>query len=185
MNKSFRRLLGVFVVAGALTGLFVFGISRDPTQRSDIPSALLDKATPNFSMPLFERYQAEYGVTFDKAAYAGRPMVVNFWASWCLPCREEMPILQATWLEYQQDVLFVGINTQETSKRDAEALMDEFGLSYPSGIDQKNRINIDYGLFGLPETFFIRADGTLSYRHSGAIPQKIMDEQIQALLRNS
>lgn len=185
MNKGFRRLLGVVVVIGAVAGLFVFGILRDPTRRDDIPSALLGKDTPNFTLPLFSRYQPEYGATFDKAVQTGKPMIVNFWASWCFPCREEMPVLQAAWQDHQNEVMFVGVNTQETNKEDAQALLDEFKLTYPNGTDQKSRINIDYGLFGLPETFFIRADGTLSYRHSGAVTQEIMDEQIQALLRDS
>ncbi len=184
-GRGVRRLLGVVVVVGALAGLFVFGILRDPTRRDDIPSALLGKDTPDFLLPLFDRYRPEYGVAFDKAAQTGKPMIINFWASWCFPCREEMPVLEATWQEYRNEIMFVGVNTQETNKKDAQALLDEFSLSYPNGTDPKSRINIDYGLFGLPETFFIRADGTLSYRHSGAVTQEIMDEQIQALLRRS
>ena len=185
MNSSIKRLLGVVVVVGMLAGIFVFGILRDPARRDDIPSALLGKETPTFTMPLFDRYRMEYGAEFDAATARDKPLIVNFWASWCLPCREEMPILEASWREYRQDVLFVGVNTQETNQRDAQALMNEFGLSYPNGIDTKSRINIDFGLFGLPETFFIRQDGTLQYRHSGALTQEIIDEQIQMLLSGS
>lgn len=181
-GRGVRRLLGVVVVVGALAGLFVFGILRDPNRRDDIPSALLGKETPNFTLPLFSRYQPEYGTTFDKAAQTGKPMVINFWASWCFPCREEMPVLEAAWKEHQDDVLFIGVNTQETKKKDAQALLDEFGLTYPNGTDVKSRINIDYGLFGIPETFFIRADGTLSYRHSSVVTHEVMDEQIRKLL---
>lgn len=181
-NTGFRRVLGVVVVAGALAGLFVFGILRDPTRRDDIPSALLGKPTPAFTMPLFDRYRPEFGTAFDAAAARGKPLVVNFWASWCLPCREEMPVLEASWRRYRNDVLFVGVNTQERSEVGARELMNEFGLSYPNGRDADNRINIDFGLFGLPETFFIRADGTLQYRHSGAVTQAVMDEQLRALL---
>lgn len=65
---------------------------------------------------------------------------------------------------------------------EARELMNEFGLSYPNGIDESKRINIDYGLFGLPETFFIWADDTLQYRHSGPVPREVMDEQIRLLL---
>jgi len=93
-----------------------------------------------------------------------------------------MPVLEASWQAHRDSVLFVGVNTQETSAEDAQALLNEFNLSYPNGRDDSNRINIEYGLFGLPETFFIRADGTLQYRHSGPVTQEIMNEQIQALL---
>ncbi len=172
-------------VVAALTALFVYGILRDPTRRDDIPSALLGKQTPAFTMPLFDRYRPEFGSKFNAAAVRGKPLVVNFWASWCLPCREEMPILEASWKEYRDSVLFVGVNTQERHRGNAQALMDEFNLIYPNGIDQNSRINIDFGLFGLPETFFIRADGTLQYRHSGAVTQKVIDEQIQLLLNGS
>ncbi len=182
MSAGVRRLAGVVGVVGVLAALFTYGILRDPTRRDDIPSALLDRQTPAFTMPLFDRYRTEYGSTFDAAAARGQPLVVNFWASWCLPCREEMPVLEASWREHRDEVLFVGVNTQETSERDAQALLNEFGLSYPNGPDESNRINIEYGLFGLPETFFIRADGTLSYRHSGPLTQEIMNEQLQALL---
>ena len=182
VNRGVRRLLGVVIVVGAIAGLFAFGILRDPTRRDDIPSALIGKETPSFTLPLFSRYQPEYGATFDKAAQTGKPIVVNFWASWCFPCREEMPVLEASWKTYRNKVLFVGVNTQENTPKDAQAMLDEFGLTYPNGPDKSSRINIDYGLFGLPETFFIRADGTLSYRHSGAVTQEIMDEQIRKLL---
>ena len=184
VGKGFRRLLGVVIVVGAVAGLFVFGILRDPTRRDDIPSALINKETPNFSLPLFSRYQPEYGATFAKAAQTGQPMVINFWASWCFPCREEMPVLEQAWQEHRDEVLFVGVNTQENTPKDAQKMLDEFELTYPNGPDKSSRINIDYGLFGLPETFFIRADGTLSYRHSGAVTQEIMDEQIEKLLKS-
>ena len=184
-SAGLRRVLGVVIVAGALAGLFVFGILRDPVRRDDIPSALLDRQTPTFTMSLFDRYRPEFGAEFDAAAARGKPLIVNFWASWCPPCRVEMPVLEAGWRTYRNDVLFVGVNTQERSESGARAMINEFNLSYPNGRDENNRINIAYGLFGLPETFFIRADGTLQYRHSGAVTREVMDQQIQALLESS
>lgn len=184
--KGVRRLLVVVGVVGVLGALFTFGILRDPTRRDDIPSARLDKPMPTFTMPLFERYRGDYGASFNMAEHQGKPMVVNFWASWCGPCRVEMPELEAAWREYQGEVLFVGVNTQDRGNREeAVALLEEFSISYPNGADEANRINIDYGLFGMPETFFIRADGTLSFRFSGTVTKEMLDEQIQALLSDN
>ncbi len=183
IRAGVRRLIVVVGVVGVLAALFIFGILRDPTRRDNIPSALLDKQTPDFSMPLFDRYRADYGSTFSSTSERGQPLVVNFWAWWCAPCREETPMLEASWQEHQDQVLFVGVHTLPRGNiQAANDFLGQYNVTYPNGRDEENRINIDYGLFGLPETFFIRADGTLSYRHSGPLTQEVLDEQIQALL---
>lgn len=177
-----RRLAIVVVVVALLAALMLFGISRDPSTRDDIDSPLLGREMPSFSMPLFERYQSEYGSTLAFEGDPGRPVVLNFWASWCAPCRDEAPMLEAAWRSYRDEVLVVGVNTQDRSAANAEAFLDEFALSFPNGRDANSRINIDYGIFGLPETFFIRADGTLSHKHAGPLSAEVLEQQIQALL---
>ena len=176
-------MIVVLALVGAFSALLIFGLLRDPTRRDDLPSAIVGREAPTFSMPLFGRYRNEFGDSFDLAAARGQPLVINFWASWCPPCRIEMPILEATWKEYKDQVLFVGVNTKERSSAGARNLMDEFGLTYPNGRDANNRINIDYGIFGLPETFFVRSDGTVQYRHAGAVTPEIMNEQLRTLLQ--
>ena len=80
-------------------------------------------------------------------------MVINFWASWCPPCREETPLLERTWRSYKyQDVLFVGVNIQDTEE-DARVYLEEFDITYPNGLDRHGKVTVDYGIIGLPVTF--------------------------------
>ncbi|HLU82658.1 MAG TPA: TlpA disulfide reductase family protein, partial [Trueperaceae bacterium] len=96
-----RRVLLIVGVVGLLGGLFAYGLLRGEPDR-DIPSAIVGKKAPDFVLPLYERYQPEYGDTFVFAEHAGKPMVVNFWASWCLPCYQEAPVLQEFWERYEE-----------------------------------------------------------------------------------
>ena len=181
-----RRLAVVVVVVAGFGALFAFGL-RNPVDR-EIPASRVGKTMPDFEMPLFERYAEEYGPTFRVSSHpddgTGKPMVINFWASWCGPCDLEAPVLEASWREYGSDVLFVGVDTQDGGNEpDARAFLERHNLTFPNGKDENSRIGIDYGLFGVPETFFVRADGTLSYKHSGPVTQAVLDEQVGALLR--
>jgi cytochrome c biogenesis protein CcmG/thiol:disulfide interchange protein DsbE len=177
-----KRLLIVLVVVVALGSLLAYGLFT-PRNDREVVSARLEKPMPDFEIPLFERYQAEYGETFTFASNIGRPMVINFWASWCYPaCYREAPELEAAYQEYRDSVTFVGIATQDTDEKSNEFL-DQFNLSFPNGKDSRNRIFIDYGVLGVPETFFIRADGTLSKRHTGEITRAQLEQELRVLLQ--
>ena len=182
-NNGLKRLLIVIAVVAAFGALFAFGLFNDQSDRSNIGSPFVDKAVPAFTMPLFARYVPQYGDTFSFAAQEGQPMVINFWASWCGPCIVEAPQLEAASQEFGDEVLFVGVNTLDGSPEDAQAFIDRFNLTFPNGRDEQSRVSVDYGLFGVPETFFINADGTLNYRHSGPITADVLEEQMQALVQ--
>ena len=179
-----KRLLIVIIVVSLLGALFAYGLLTDQRDRSDIGSPLIGKELPTFTMPLFSRYTPEYGESFTYAEHAGqRPMVVNFWASWCAPCFAEAPELQAAAEAYGDDVLFVGINTQDGNEENARDFLGRFNLTFPNGRDENSRVSVEYGIFGLPETFFINADGTLNYKHAGPLTPEILAEQTQALIQ--
>ena len=178
--KSGRQLSWAWVAALAVTIplvlVFAFGLGRNPRE---IPSPLLGKPAPRFTVALFSRG------TFDTADYRGRVLVVNFWASWCIPCRAEAPRLQHTWERYRsRGVVVVGVNIQDEENA-AREFLREFGQTFPTGMDLSGRISIDYGVYGIPETFIIDQQGRIVYKHVGEISEQILVEKIEPLLQGA
>jgi cytochrome c biogenesis protein CcmG/thiol:disulfide interchange protein DsbE len=113
-------------------------------------------------------------------------VVINVWSSWCIPaCYNEAPALEAAWQRYRgRDVVVVGVNYQD---RDAAAreFMARFRYTFPNGPDVGSKIAIEYGVRGVPETFFIDRDGRIAYRHVGEIALPFLVQQIEQLLHES
>ncbi|GBD40411.1 Thiol:disulfide interchange protein CycY [bacterium HR38] len=108
--------------------------------------------------------------------------MLNFWASWCYPaCYEEAPVLEATWRRYRDQVLFVGINTQD-KEGDALRFIEQFGLTFPQVFDPRGRVGVDYGMYGVPETFVIDREGRVVVRHAGAIDQATLEQYLKEVL---
>jgi cytochrome c biogenesis protein CcmG/thiol:disulfide interchange protein DsbE len=112
----------------------------------------------------------------------GRVVAINFWASWCLPCREEAAYLEQTWRKYKdQGVVFIGVDYVDTEK-EALAYIDEFDITYLNGPDLGTRISDAYNIQGVPETFFVAKDGQLRGVHIGPLKSPQLDEKIEELL---
>jgi cytochrome c biogenesis protein CcmG/thiol:disulfide interchange protein DsbE len=111
----------------------------------------------------------------------GTPVVVNFWASWCVPCREEAPLLERTWREEgrPRGVLFLGLDMQDV-REDARAFLREFRVSYPNVRDRGKTVAPEWGVTGIPETFFITAGGEIAGHVIGAISAEQMRDGIAA-----
>jgi cytochrome c biogenesis protein CcmG/thiol:disulfide interchange protein DsbE len=159
------KVIGIGAVAIAIVavvGLLAFGLlSRSPvTGQSGFTR--LNKPAPDFTLPLLD------GDELVLSDHIGKPIVINFWASWCPPCREESPILERAWRAYKGEALFVGIDIQDTES-EARAYLREFGITYPNGLDANGRITVDYGVIGLPVTFFVDKQGIVERRWVGAI----------------
>lgn len=126
--------------------------------------------------------EAFSGETVTFAEYQGTPMVVNFWASWCPPCIAEMPDLEAVSQLGGDEVVFVGINTQDTPDRAAE-LVDETGATYDLLRDPDGELAREFGVFGMPSTFYVDADGTIVGRHTGLLTREALVADLHEHLR--
>lgn len=117
---------------------------------------------PDFTITSFE------GETITLSDLRGQVVIINFWASWCPPCREEAPYLEATWRKYQdQGVVFIGVDYVDTEK-EALAYIEEFGITYFNGPDLGTRISQDYRMDGVPETYYVAKNGELRGQNRSA-----------------
>ena len=108
---------------------------------------------------------------------------MDFWASWCIPCREEAPLLEATWRAYRdRGVILVGVNVQD-QEEPARAFIREFDLTFPNRRDVGSRIAVDYGVYGVPELFFVTRDGRIASKHIGLIGRPTLAARIEEALR--
>lgn len=158
----------------ALVSVFAFSIDRDTTL---VRSVLIDKPVPDFALPAVDGLDVP---GFDTAALRGDVTVVNVFASWCIPCRDEHPLLET--LKAQTGVRLFGINHSDAPEN-ARAFLAELGNPYDAvGADRDRRVSIDWGVYGVPETFLVDADGVITYKHVGPLtPAAIETELLPAL----
>jgi cytochrome c biogenesis protein CcmG/thiol:disulfide interchange protein DsbE len=172
-----RRLIvaaAILLPAAAVLALLAYGFTREPRY---IPTPLIAKPAPPFSLTRFN------GGVLRLEDLRGKVVFLNFWASWCVPCRAEARTLEAAWQKYKDEgVVFVGVNIQD-KEPDARAFLEEFGITYPNVIDQGNRVAIDYGVWGIPETFFINGEGRITYKHVGEIGWPTITSKLDEALR--
>ncbi len=154
------KLLVSIMAAAGFVALLAYGFTKDPRA---IPTPLTGRPAPDFSLSLFD------GRVVRLSDFRGKVVFLNFWASWCPPCRDEAPLLEQAWRGYKgQNILFLGVDIQD-SEEAARTFLREFGISYMNGRDPTGRIAIDYGVYGIPETFFIDREGRITYKHIGAL----------------
>ncbi len=170
---NWKYILPVALFAGIATALAV-GLTLEPGK---IPSVMLDKPTPEFDLPPV--MGRERGLASDELK--GEVRLVNFFASWCVACRAEHPLLNR--LTEDGLVPVYGINYKDRPE-DARAWLDRLGDPYVrSGADIPGRVGIDWGVYGLPETFIIDRNGRIRYRRAGQIDQQTLDQTIRPLIR--
>jgi cytochrome c biogenesis protein CcmG/thiol:disulfide interchange protein DsbE len=164
------------LVAVGFLGLLLWGmLHREPiTGLSGV--TMVNRPAPDFNLTTFE------GDTISLADQRGKPVVINFWASWCPPCRIEAPLIERTWRAYKdRGLIFLGINIQDR-KEDALNYMREFDITYPNGPDPTGEIAIDYGVSGLPVTFFVSRKGEVVRRWVGAVEHSVLVSAIEEIM---
>jgi cytochrome c biogenesis protein CcmG/thiol:disulfide interchange protein DsbE len=142
------------VVVGLLVLLW-FGLQAKEVASSKVVNVPFATA-PDFSLGLFDGSS----FTLKGALQTGKPVVVNFWASWCGPCADEAPVLQDAARRYGDRVTFVGVDVQDVDS-DAQTFLSKYGITYQNGSGNAGPISVQYGMRGVPETYFIAPDGRL------------------------
>jgi cytochrome c biogenesis protein CcmG/thiol:disulfide interchange protein DsbE len=175
-RRSRTRTIAIVLAPLILFALLLAsGLGKDPRA---LPSELIGKPAPGFSLP---RLDADG--TISSTDLAGQVVVVNFWASWCLPCRQEHDDLRAAWDRYRErGVVVLGVLFEDTPEG-AMSFRQELGGDWPIADDPGSKTAIAYGVFGVPETFVIAPDGTVAAKTTGAVTYDWLTDEIEAALR--
>jgi cytochrome c biogenesis protein CcmG/thiol:disulfide interchange protein DsbE len=168
------KKLAILFSAVPILVLLAYGLTRD---LHFFPSPLVGREAPTFALPLFD------GTTFALDDHRGKVVVINVWASWCIPaCYNEAPALEAAWQRYSgRGVVFVGVNYQDREAA-AREFLARFRHTFPNGPDAGSRVAIAYGVRGVPETFIIDREGRIAHRHVGEITLEALGQEIERLL---
>jgi peroxiredoxin len=162
---------GWLLVLGAAIGILLltaYGLSSVRPPEST--------AAPDFTLSFFD------GSKISLHELGGRVVVVNFWGSWCPPCREEAPALEKLWREYEaRGVSFIGVNINDASDS-AMAFIQEYGITYPNGPDPYGRIATAYRVSKVPETFLISREGLITERLIGAVDETYLRDRLNQLV---
>jgi len=167
--KRFLLPLGIFIL---LVAFLAVGLRLDPRE---VPSPLVGKPAPAFELPILQQPDKR----FVPGDMRGKVWLLNVWASWCVSCRDEHPMLVA--LAKRGVIPILGLNYKDKSD-EATAWLKQFGNPYDlSVVDADGRIGIDYGVYGVPETYLIDAEGVIRYKQIGPITAAILEQKILPL----
>lgn len=176
-KKLNATVVAMWAVVLAILALSAYGLVRVNTARPE-PG----QKAPDFAMQFYEDYPWDGRVTAELSDMRGQIVVLNFWASWCAPCRLEADLLEQTWRRYaDQGVIFLGIAYSDVEPN-ALAYLEEFNITYPNAPDLRTRISEDYDITGVPETFFIDRDGVIYEFHFGPIDTMKLTAVIERML---
>lgn len=171
-----KKVILLLVILIPVVALFYFSLTRDPRH---LPSALLRKNAPGFDLQTLE------GGRISLNGAQGRPVVINFWSTWCGPCIAEHMLVKKIQKIYEpKGVLFYSILYEDTVEN-AKKFIERYGKAAPILLDPELRTAIDYGVAGIPETFFIDRNGKVIYKHAGVLTMQLIMEKMVLMLENA
>ncbi|MBU3622947.1 DsbE family thiol:disulfide interchange protein [Polynucleobacter sp. AP-Latsch-80-C2] len=170
MKAKFLIPLVIFII---LVVFLAIGLNRDP---HEVPSPLINKPAPAFEIAQLEQPNK----IFSPASMKGQVWILNVWASWCVACREEHPVLVE--LAKSQIAPVIGLDYKD-KREDALAMLSRQGNPYTlSAFDGNGRVGIDYGVYGVPETYIIDKAGVIRFKHIGPITTELLSQKIYPLV---
>ena len=168
-------ILGPLILFVVLAGFLAVGLHKDP---SEVPSPLINKAAPQFSLPRLDDAQQ----SFSPKEMLGQVWLFNVWASWCAACREEHSVLLE--LAKTNVVPLYGMDYKDTQEAAQKWLENGGGNPYTKSVmDETGRVGIDFGVYGVPETYLIDKKGIIRYKQTGAITSNLLKEKILPLVK--
>lgn len=184
-GRTQKRRIVLFVVASLLSvGLLVLLGSQllvpAQNQTNATSSPLIGHPAPDFTLAVLGPHTGS-APTIRLAGLKGKPIMLNFWASWCVPCQQEAPLLQKTWQSVQrQGIFFLGIDFQD-ARSDGLNFLHTYGITYPNVTDDTGSTAINYGLTGVPETFFINRQGVIVSKVTGELTAQSLQTNLQLI----
>ena len=172
MNRTVL-IVGIAIVAAIVFVLFA-GLGKDPQH---IDSPLVGHPAPPFALKAVGT-----GETIDLDTLRGKPVVINFWATWCGPCYEEHPTLVANARNLQPEVQFIGVVFNDTDDKIMRFLAER-GSAYPTLLDTNGKTAIAYGVGGVPETFFLNPKGTIVAKFEGPLTTEALQAELAKAMR--
>ncbi len=169
--------IAIFVIILLLIGLMGYAIFNKSGSKKISP--LVGKPAPVFNLELYG------GGTINLEEFHGKPVLINFWASWCIPCRDEAPALESAWSKYKdKGIHFVGVNIWDDNEN-ALAYLSKYGSQYPQGKDPNDQVQLDYGVGGVPETYFVNSEGMITDKFTGPLKVEYIDYFMDRALNNT
>jgi len=182
-NKHRRRIVIFCVVSLLNVGLLALILTQLLTPATNsVSDPLVGHPAPDFSLVMLHSDNGKSALSLSN--FKGKPVILNFWATWCQPCKEELPLLENAWKQMQaqkKDIVFLGIDFQE-SNSDATSFLQLHGITYLAALDANGSVANKYGVTSLPQTIFINRNGTVTSREPQELTAQELSKNLQLII---